>query len=258
MKLSNKTNALNFLENGDGRIFSTADNGELASYAWEFIRNEFDSQRPLFSNKIQYISRPFYTAYLKGRESLKEVITKEPIIQSGTLIIPTEPGATNTIFYNIYADGGKKDRELSGTMIFLNKSKEMPEPFLFGFINMKDDGIVSYAPDSMEEEGVDVMNFVSDILYLILFTKYCKMETKIIGAGKKDFHVKEKYVNETKVPIEILDSTWFTTIVRSEGFSVEGFFRMQAYGPGFSQRRLQWIPPFEKQGYTRRAKIVNQ
>jgi hypothetical protein len=76
-------------------------------------------------------------------------------------------------------------------------------------------------------------------------------------------HRNEKYVNETALPIEILDSTWFTTIVRSEGFSVGaetgGFFRWQRFGPGSSQRKIIWVAPFEKKGYTRRAgKLMHQ
>ena len=52
----------------------------------------------------------------------------------------------------------------------------------------------------------------------------------------------------------MLDSTWFTNIVRSEGFAVHGHFRMQACGPNHSQRKLTYINDFEKKGYTRRAK----
>jgi hypothetical protein len=62
--------------------------------------------------------------------------------------------------------------------------------------------------------------------------------------------------NETKYAVEILDSTWFTTIIRSEGFRVGGHFRMEPYGPGMAQKKLIWIEPFEKTGYTRKARIL--
>jgi hypothetical protein len=55
-----------------------------------------------------------------------------------------------------------------------------------------------------------------------------------------------------------LDSTWFTTIVRSEGFKVGGHFRMQPFGKNLSDRKLIWISPFDKNGYTRKAKILSK
>ena len=47
---------------------------------------------------------------------------------------------------------------------------------------------------------------------------------------------------------------YYTTIIRSEGFGVKGHFRMQACGRNHREHRLVYIKPFEKKGYTRRAK----
>lgn len=74
----------------------------------------------------------------------------------------------------------------------------------------------------------------------------------------KEKHLGEKYVNETNYKVEILDSTYFTTISRTEGFGVNGHFRFQPWGPNMSQRKLQWIAAYEKEGYTRKAKILSQ
>jgi hypothetical protein len=93
---------------------------------------------------------------------------------------------------------------------------------------------------------------------ILTFLKYCPLETKIVKAGRKESHCGEKVLNETKVDIEYLDSTWFTTIIRTEGFGVQGHFRWQPCGPHNSERKLIYIAPFEKQGYTRTAKILNQ
>lgn len=65
---------------------------------------------------------------------------------------------------------------------------------------------------------------------------------------------KNKYFNETKSPIEILDSSWFTTIIRTEGFGVTGHFRLQPYGPGRTMKKWVYINDYEKHGYVRRAK----
>jgi hypothetical protein len=97
---------------------------------------------------------------------------------------------------------------------------------------------------------------------MILFMKFCELETEIIPDGKMAFHVDQKYVNDTKQPVEIQDSTWFTTIVRSEGFWVGGetggFFRLQPCGPGLAEKKLIWIYPFEKEGYTRKAWMLRE
>jgi hypothetical protein len=107
-----------------------------------------------------------------------------------------------------------------------------------------------------EDQGRGADWWLAWLVTLPVFLKYCPIETKFVNGGRRDHHAGQKYVNETGYPIEILDSTWFTTIIRSEGFKVGGHFRMQPYGPGMKERRLQWIEPFEKTGYTRKAKIL--
>lgn len=88
--------------------------------------------------------------------------------------------------------------------------------------------------------------------------EYADVESKVINAQKKEHHVGVKYLNETNRKIEILDSTYFTTISRTEGFGVRGHFRFQPYGIDMKERRLQWINEYQKTGYTKRAKILSQ
>jgi hypothetical protein len=87
------------------------------------------------------------------------------------------------------------------------------------------------------------------------------VEKMIVPPGKKAFHTNQKYVNETKSPIEVLDATWFTTFIRSEEFAVGaatgGFFRLQPCGKDNKDRKLIWISPFKKFGYTRKAKVLS-
>ena len=115
-----------------------------------------------------------------------------------------------------------------------------------------------YGSKAAEENGCTPISVIGDILSLVLFLKYCDLETKIIKSGKKELHVGTKYINETKSNVEILDSTWFTTIVKSDGFKVRGHFRFQPCGEGLVNKKLIWISDFEKTGYTRTAKILNQ
>ena len=97
--------------------------------------------------------------------------------------------------------------------------------------------------------------YLSFLVGFICFQKYAEIETKVVNANRRDYHAGIKYVNETRQNIEILDSTWFTTLIRSDAFKVGGHLRLQPCGPGFKDLRLIWISDFEKSGYTKKSKI---
>jgi hypothetical protein len=97
------------------------------------------------------------------------------------------------------------------------------------------------------------------IVSIYLFQKYAQVETKIIEPHQ---HKKEnncKYINDTKFPITYLDSKWFTTIVKSDGFKVRGHFRLQPkIKDGKWTHELIFINDYMKSGYTSKAKILSQ
>lgn len=225
-------------------------------FAFSIIR-EWPKVQPLFKKKVQFISDPFHKAYEKATPKLANVLDNEPINESGTFISYRQ-GGINTIFYHIRSEGKDKDFRLGGMVFFFGKDVDRDLPSLDIFTQRLEIGTKEYLSSACEKTGTTSFSIFADLFTLLLFIKYCELETKVIPAGRKDKHVGQKYVNETKQAIEVLDSTWFTTIVRSEGFNVGGHFRMQPWGPGMSQRRLQWIEPFEKHGYTKRAKIIAQ
>jgi hypothetical protein len=134
------------------------------------------------------------------------------------------------------------------------------EPYLFFYTQIENNDTITFLGLDAIRDGFQDQSIISDVLGLVLFMKFCEVETKIVPEGRKAVHLNEKYVNETKLPIEILDSTWFTTIVRSDGFTVGGetggFFRWQPVGPGRSEKRLIWVAAFVKKGYTRKAKVL--
>jgi hypothetical protein len=69
-----------------------------------------------------------------------------------------------------------------------------------------------------------------------------------------------KHYNESKSDIIVLDCKWFTDLIRSIPFHVNGHLRWQHCGEKFSKRKLIWVSDFEKQGYVRKAtkeKITN-
>lgn len=99
---------------------------------------------------------------------------------------------------------------------------------------------------------------LSAILSAELFINFAEVETKEMQPNRQIWEgPRAVYNNKTKFPINVIDSTWYTNLVSSGAFKVRGHFRLQPYGQGMSKRRLQWIADFEKEGYTRKAKIEN-
>jgi hypothetical protein len=108
-------------------------------------------------------------------------------------------------------------------------------------------------PDETKAKGV---GFMLSGLFLP-FLEFAESETKIINAktGHRAKIGKEKYVTDIPYDIEIVDSNWFTTSIRTEGFGVTGHFRLQPVGEARQGRKLIWIADFQKHGYTKRAKV---
>lgn len=93
------------------------------------------------------------------------------------------------------------------------------------------------------------------LVNLIIFIKYAKVETKFLPAKKRVKDINCKYVNDTNSNITYLDSTWFTTLVKSDAFKVRGHFRLQPKKHnGKWTRELIWINEFQKEGYTAPAR----
>lgn len=267
MKINNSNTALHLLDKIDPfqfRICQDKDHSpqEYVTQVGLSVSENFPKIASRFKEKIQYISDPFHKAYVAALSKLGSVIDAEPINESGTFISRSTPSETNTIFYDIRTEGKGKDFNIVAVIFFFNKHTNSDKPALAIYIQKNSKGDKEYISETAHKNGCDSMSVIADIFTLILFMKYCELQTKEILPNKKAFHVNCKYVNETNHKIEILDSTWFTTITRSEGFMVGdetgGFLRLQPCGPGLTKKKLIWIWPFEKEGYTRTAKMLNQ
>jgi hypothetical protein len=103
-----------------------------------------------------------------------------------------------------------------------------------------------------DENGkIKYLNAKIVLLYLSLY-HFAEIETKIISTSsnqKKVILNDEKYLSDVKTKIEIVDSNWFTNIIRTTGFNVNGHFRLQPYGEKKANRKLIWIDNYEKKGY---------
>ena len=108
----------------------------------------------------------------------------------------------------------------------------------------------------------------SDIVYIeaiyafLLFKRYGNIDIETVAAKKtlrRSRIIGEKVNNFMGIDVQVLDSRWFTTICRDEGFLVSGHFRLQPCKDEHGEwtRKLIYINPYAKHGYHRMATIVN-
>lgn len=263
MKINYKNTAIGLLDHIDPYSFTICEDSDYSSIDYKrqvglSVVDQFPKVAHLFKQKIQYISDPFYQAYNRGAYKMAKVLDSEPISESGTFISRSSPSETNTIFYSIHTEGKGESFKINAVIFFFSKETTREKPTLAIIVQRNDKGFKSFLAEKATKNGLDEMSVIADIFSLILFLKYCDLEVKEVKGNSKANHIGTKYVNETNNNIQILDSTWFTTIVKNEGFHVRGHFRFQPCGPKLSERKLIWISDFDKEGYTRTAKVLTQ
>lgn len=120
---------------------------------------------------------------------------------------------------------------------------------------------LTYSFDCQENEPNYGLSYpVQTVVTFLLFKEYAELETKTIEKGKERKAVlnNEKYLTELELPVKIIDSTWFTTLIKSDAFKVSGHFRLQPYGEGLKERKLIWIEEYVKGGIVRQAKMLTE
>lgn len=260
MKINYKNTALNLLDKWDEEVNFPEPHKPMTEEEKQVFGRSLllglEKSKELFSNKIQYISQPFYEAYLKGKHKLAGIFDQMELEESGTFI--WQAGSfTHTNFYYLKTHGTGDN--WNAEYMFVQFSKHAKNDFksVDVCVTTNKDSDKTFIWKGHYDKGFDHTHYFAFLVSFICFIKHVELETKVIQPQKKDWHIGTKYVNETKSKIEVLDSSWFTTIVRSEGFNVRGHFRFQPCGKGLTDRKLIWISDFEKEGYTRKAKILN-
>lgn len=271
MKINRHNTALHFLATGKMQYAICVPNewGKPKEDHFRYmIETGFPNKREFYKKKVQYISDPFLLAYEDVKDRIKLDLRETRLEDSGTFIMRRPDGGRNTVFYTVsISDDAQGATELRGNCIIFgtDPANQMKIPVLmlaymkttegqpFEYIHPQFPGRMGW----MSEKEPRPFEMWLTLLYMVIFMRYCEVETKVVNAGKKGDHVGTKYINETDQAIEIVDSTWFTTIIRSEGFGVKGHFRLQPY-PSLNTKKLIYIAPFEKKGYTRKAKVLTQ
>ncbi len=117
--------------------------------------------------------------------------------------------------------------------------------------------------DRLKQKEPDLVSLVLKIIITNLWTEaflqFAEVEVKELKPNRQIYEgVICLYNNKTKSDIQIIDSTWFTTLVKSDEFKVRGHFRLQPCGEGMAKRKLIWVSEFKKSGYTREAKKLKE
>lgn len=216
---------------------------------------------PSFNKNVKILSIPFAQAVHQSADKLTsgDLIDKAFLENSaGTLILNDR-----TICYSFE----KKNDTINELTYFFFKKTPADAMELLSFIYMEFDAsdseanTHSYFAKSGIYQGdiaLSIEVYTKLLVATLNFIKYADIQVKILPPNKTVKDIRCKYVNETDSGIQFLDSTWFTTLVKSDAFKVRGHFRLQPKKKdGEWTKELIWINDFQKTGYTAPAKKLN-
>lgn len=109
-----------------------------------------------------------------------------------------------------------------------------------------ENGYLSYP----ETDPFSVELFKNFIQYLV-FLEFSELETVTLKPTNKIGTKKQgQYLNDSKLDVVIVDSTWNRIIIKVGEFGVSGHLRLRT----IPNIKLTYINPYVKEGYTRNAK----
>jgi len=234
----------------DLQFWNTA--GDKIVELWKYAQPEFIKQ-------INIISEPFYKSSKKAMPKLLDLY--QDIIQNDLAdfsINGTYIYGNKTYMIHYETKKGTQDNEL---FFFVFDKRGVPKYFFIDSWKKEiwQNGWISKFEGLPEKHNSDeakkfIYSKLIIIILLDMFKKYAEIETKYLPPNKITKDINCKYVNDTKLGINILDSKWFTTLVKSDAFTVHGHFRLQPCGKDMKDKKLIWINDFMKTGYTARAR----
>ena len=152
--------------------------------------------------------------------------------------------------------------ECSGIMLF-------PNVGLVEYAILKDGVFLRFMEDGNEDgritflfgdydyaeiaEGEEHKIYFLATLNVLLMKKFGEVETILVAKDTIRTIGNKKVANKMPFPIRHLNSSYFKTIIKTEGFMVQGFWRNQACGKGWKEHKLIFVKSFQKHGYIRRA-----
>jgi hypothetical protein len=215
-----------------------------------------------FTEKVVFLSKPFVSASSLAYEKLWDLYSDICHNDSGSLQI------NGTFVYEdlVYMINHRliQGRDLWETVLYVFTSEGTPLMcWIEGQKNPEEDNLAWISNSYLHlvdcNSRESIIHFLSkrfaSVIISAMFMKYASVEIVEIKAGKKAGSKKSKILNEMGIDALYLDSKWFTTLVRSEGFKVSGHFRLQPKKVnGYWTKELIWIDEFQKHGYTSHAR----
>lgn len=229
------------------------------------IGAKFDSDWKLFNKEfksdINIITNPFYEAVKKAKPKLIELL-KDKLANSDENLNTNGCYVQGDLVYMISHQVENNDVQKEMVLYIFNKDGTPLALFIESakyqmsrqWISNSILFIIENNPENFRKW---IYQEFSTIICFNMFKKYAEVETKILLPNSKTKGILCKYVNQTKLKLTYLDSTWFTNLVKSSGFNVRGHFRLQPMKKnGEWTKELIWISEFEKTGYTAPARKI--
>ncbi len=209
---------------------------------------------------IYLVSPTFFNAMMKSYDKLRPVMDEENALRSVYEDAVFVIGERTLVFMKL------KDNQFR----YMEFRRERLCHFSDFSINDEEEGLARYKDmDTMTVAQIDGYEdiWTPDLIlyqqsFIMFFKKYGNIDLELLPAKKKvkkSELIGEKVNNFMGIDVKVLDSRWFTTICRDEGFLVSGHFRLQPCKDenGEWTRKLIYINPYAKHGYHRLAQIVN-
>jgi hypothetical protein len=225
-----------------------------------FVKNKESMERfwkshaHKFDKRVRVISKPFVEAYQSAKDKLRTAEIIDLVdTQSGTIMYKS-----TTVCYDVVNTGhgiSVKVIYFYGNMVTSYYSCDDITGQGVGWMSSH---IIPAEEQTKIGMGGTWASLVIEVTLMLNFLKYAQIETKMLPANKKVKDIACKYVNQTDYNIEYVNSTWFTNLVKSNGFKVRGHFRLQPCGVGMRDHKLIWISDFQKQGYTAPARKLKE
>lgn len=238
------------------------DKNELTDDLLEEFGKIWKLNSDLFSKDVKVLSIPFAEALLQSVDKLSSGdLLDKAFLQntSGTIII-----SDRTMCYTFERIN---EKQTNLTYYFFQKnSTESPELRCFIYLEFNGQDSSTNIQTYISKSGIynDNINFSTELYIRILiatlnFIKFADIEVKILPPNKRIKDIDCKYVNDTSSNIKYLNSTWFTTLIKSDNFKVRGHFKLQPKKVnGEWTKQIIWVNEFEKTGYTSIAKKMNE
>ena len=209
----------------------------------------------LISNPVLRASENFTVGKLRSNHKLLSdwIITtndfRKTIIAKDNVFFIESKGNKIMVCSYFYFKKTNNPRDWAYNLCVFDK-KEVNEAGLPAAIQMSSDSLNNKHMDIAAEN-------CNAVLPLLMFLDCVEIQEKTIKAKTKQKGVSKinRDTNLSDFDVTLINSSYFTKIYVEGGFEVSGHFRLQACGQGLQDRRLIYIQPYVKNGYTRRAGV---